>query len=245
PRMGGRGSDAVSGYNLPMCGRYVLVENLAHLVEHELEEPPGEWDPRYNVAPTQKMPILRRSEEADTWRVDHFQWGLVPFWSKEAKVKQNLFNARSETAAEKPSFRAAFKKRRCLIPATGFYEWAGPKGDRTTYFIQRMDEKPLIFAGLWESWDADGRATPLRTFTILTTAANQEMSEFHHRMPVVLDPEGQELWMQPEVQDIPALQNLMRPLPDGSLKVRRVGTWVNKATNEGPDCLSPPDNLLF
>ncbi len=228
-----------------MCGRYVLAENLAHLVGHELEEPPGDWDPRYNVAPTQSVPILRRSEEADTWRVDHFQWGLIPFWSKDQKIRNNLFNARSETAAEKPAFRSAFKNRRCLIPATGFYEWAGPKGDRSTYFIQRADGKPLIFAGLWESWDGDGRSAPLRTFTILTTAANKEMSEFHHRMPVVLDSEGQELWLQPEVKDTLALKNLMRPLPDGSLTVKTVGSWVNKATNEGPECLGPPEDLLF
>ncbi|MCA9002297.1 MAG: SOS response-associated peptidase [Planctomycetes bacterium] len=228
-----------------MCGRYVLVENLAHLVAHELEEDPGEWDPRYNVAPTQSMPILRRSEDAETWRVDHFKWGLVPSWSKDLKSPLNLFNARSETAAEKPAFRSAFKKRRCLVPATGFYEWAGPKGARTTYFIQRKDGQPLIFAGLWESWDGDGRSAPLRTFTILTTAANAEMSEFHHRMPVVLDAAGQELWLQPEVDDKFALQELMKPLPDGSLKVTKVGSWVNKASNEGPRCLEPADDELF
>ncbi len=220
-----------------MCGRYVLNESLSELVGHPLEGSSGQRVERYNVAPTQSVPVLRASEEGDTWRVDQLQWGLVPSWSKERRMKVSLFNARSETVAEKPSFRAAFKRRRCLVPATGFYEWAGPKGKGSTFYIQRADGQPLIFAGLWERWqDPDGGA-PLESFTVLTTTANREMSEFHHRMPVVLDAEGQERWMDPVNVDTEALLVLLKPLPDGSLKVRRVGDFVNKATNEGPRCL--------
>ncbi|MEZ5975382.1 MAG: SOS response-associated peptidase [Planctomycetota bacterium] len=222
-----------------MCGRYVLVENLAHLVDHPLEEPPEQVVGRYNVAPTQMVPVLRASEEGDTWRFDAFRWGLVPSWAKDKNMRQNLFNARGETLAEKPAFRSAFRKRRCLVPATGFYEWAGPAGDRRTFFIRRKDGEPLLFAGLWERWDGDGSEPPLYSFTIVTTEANAEMSEFHHRMPVILDKEGQERWLDPNAPDMEALKALLVPLPDGSLEITRVGTWVNRAGNEGPRCLDP------
>lgn len=222
-----------------MCGRYVLNENLAHLVAHPLEDADWPQVERYNVAPTQLVSVLVASEEGEAWRVENFRWGLVPSWAKDTHMRQNLFNARSETVAEKPAFRAAFKRRRCLVPATGFYEWSGPQGDKRTYYIQRKDGKPLIFAGLWERWVGPGSSEPLFSFTILTVEANREMSEFHHRMPVVLDAEGQERWMDLQQVDLLALQNLLKPLPDGSLVIRRVGNWVNRATHEGPRCIEP------
>lgn len=225
-----------------MCGRYVLNENLAQLTslaDHPLEGVPEDPVARFNIAPTQRIPVLVPSEEGEAWRIDAFRWGLVPSWAKDRNMKQNLFNARGETLAEKPSFRAAFKKRRCLVPATGFYEWAGPKGSRRTYYIQRKDGQPLIFAGLWERWQGAPDEPALYSFTIVTTAANAEMSEFHHRMPVVLDPEGQERWMDAGCVDPAALQNLLVPMPDESLSVTRVSTYVNKATHEGPECIEP------
>lgn len=222
-----------------MCGRYVLNENLAHLVAHPVEGAEGETVARFNVAPTQHIPVIVPDEEGDTWRMESFRWGLVPSWAKDRNMKQNLFNARGETLAEKSSFRAAFKKRRCLVPATGYYEWSGAKGARRTYFIRRKDGQALIFAGLWERWQGEPGEPALYSFTIVTTAANAEMSDFHHRMPVVLDPEGQERWMDPGVVDAAALQNLLVPLKDGTLEITRVSTYVNKAGNEGPRCVEP------
>ncbi len=222
-----------------MCGRYVLNENLAHLVAHPVEGVEGESVARFNVAPTQHIPVIVPSEAGDVWRMEAFRWGLVPSWAKDRNMKQNLFNARGETLAEKPSFRAAFKKRRCLVPATGFYEWAGAKGARKTYYIRRKDGQALIFAGLWERWQGEPGEAPLYSFTIVTTAANAEMSDFHHRMPVVLDEEGQQRWMDPGAVDPAALQNLLVPLADGSLEIVRVSTYVNKAGHEGERCVEP------
>ncbi len=181
------------------------------------------------------------------------KWGLVPSWAKDVSIGSRMINARSETAAEKPSFRSAFKKRRCLIPADGFYEWQKTNGkDKQPWLIHMQDRHPFAFAGLWEAWKPKGEtapsqsAEPVLSCPILTTSANDDMSDIHDRMPVFVPEEQFGTWLSNDAS-LGQLQQLLQPLPNGVLKRYRVSTFVNKATNESPDCVEPlvSDGSLF
>ena len=170
-----------------MCGRFTLIEPipwLAEILGLENPESVGSVPPRYNVSPGTDVLIVR-SRERETREIGITRWGLVPFWAKDSDFGAKTINARSETASQKPAFRAAFRYKRCLIPADGFYEWAGSGRKKQPFFIHLENRKPFAFAGLWESWTgADGSV--LETCTILTTEANEKLSKLHHRMPVIL-----------------------------------------------------------
>lgn len=221
-----------------MCGRFAFYspsEATAALfgVEDALAV-----EPRYNIAPTQYIAAIRGADQ-DSRELTMLRWGLVPFWAKDAAIGNRMINARAETVAEKPAFRAAFKKRRCLIPADGFYEWRKEGSGKTPYYISAADEQPLVFAGLWESWNDKESDESLQTTTIITTAANDFMEPLHHRMPVILGADTGNAWLAGE-----------SGLPEGSAGDRpKMRAWpvaktVNNARNEGEQLIDPAGNVL-
>ena len=237
-----------------MCGRFTLrapasiLATLFDLTEPEVAGDPP-LAPRYNIAPTQPIAIVRMNPHTHRREWAHAHWGLIPSWSKDPAIGARMINARSETVAEKPSFRAAFKRRRCLVPADGFYEWKKVGAKKQPYHITVQDgasaidetgATPFAIAGLWEYWEgADGSA--LESCTLLTTEANALMRELHNRMPVVIEPEDYEFWLGSGNEDdkfhISELQHLLRPFEPEKMAFRPVSTYVNNARNEGPDCL--------
>ncbi len=222
-----------------MCGRYTLStpsDDLALLFDiSELMPLP----PRYNLAPTQEAAVVRVTEPGAARRLDLLKWGLIPYWAKEAAIGNKLINARSETAVEKASFKTSFKKKRCLIPADGFYEWKKEGKLKQPYLIHRKDGKPFAFAGLWSIWRDPERGQPVETFTILTTDANDLMRPLHDRMPVILDRENFDLWLDPKMEDTAKLQPLLVPHSSEDFEAFPVSRLVNSPTNDLPNCIEP------
>jgi putative SOS response-associated peptidase YedK len=217
-----------------MCGRFSLTQSANALAETFQLEALPEWTPRYNVAPTQAL-LAIAATPTTLRQVRLFRWGLVPSWAKDLTIGAKLINARAETVAEKPSFRAAFKQRRCLILADGFYEWH--RIDRKTkqpYYFQLTDQQPFAFAGLWERWQGD--ETAVETCTILTTQANELLQPIHDRMPVILAPEEYDRWLEPTAT--PDHYTLLRPYDAALMQGYRVSTLVNRATYDSPDCVN-------
>ena len=221
-----------------MCGRYTLAtpdDSLAELLD--LPDPPA-LEPRYNIAPTQPVAVLRAPPDRDVRQIEMLRWGLVPSWAKDPAIGNRMINARSETVNQKPSFKAAFRRRRCLVPADGFYEWQRLKRGKQPYYIHLVDGGPFAFAGLWEEW-ADPDGSVIETCTILTTSANELMADLHDRMPVILDRSAYELWLDATVQDTRILVPLLRPFPSERLAAHPVSTWVNSPRNDDQDCIKP------
>lgn len=222
-----------------MCGRYTLSTPTDLLSElYELESTVA-ISPRFNIAPTQEAPVLRRDSASGARMLDLLKWGLVPFWAKDPAIGNRMINARSETVAEKPSFRTSFRKKRCLVLADGFYEWqATTAGPKQPFFFHRSDGRPFAMAGLWDRWDK-GADDPLETFTILTTEANEVVAPVHKRMPVILEGSSFEEWLDPELEDKGLLSKLLEPAPTSFLEAVPVSTYVNSPGNEGPRCVEP------
>ena len=219
-----------------MCGRYTLrtpVETLAE--EFGITGPLPEIPTSYNIAPTQEVAAVL--EEDEQRKLEMLRWGLIPSWADDPAIGNRMINARSETAAEKPSFRRAFKERRCLILADGFYEWQKTNGGKQPYYIRMEDGSPFAFAGLWESWDKHGEE--IRSCTILTTDANALVRKIHHRMPVILPPEEHGLWLDPDMRESESLLDLLWPYPDDVMEAYPVSRRVNKPSNDGPGCVEP------
>ena len=215
-----------------MCGRFVQYFEevvLAKLLGLDTLDASQVFR-NFNVAPTQGVAAVRLSPEGKRQLVP-FRWGLVPSWADDLSIGQKLINARAETAAEKPSFRSAFKHRRCLLPAAGFFEWTGKAGKKQPYFITSVDSKPLVFAGLWERWEKGPE--PVESCTILTTDANEFMHGLHTRMPVILAQADFDRWLRD------GDRSLLQPCPEGVLKAFPVTTAVNNVRNNNPDCLLP------
>jgi putative SOS response-associated peptidase YedK len=223
-----------------MCGRFLLYASPEQLAEiFGLGELPI-VAPRYNVAPTQPVGIVRVDAATQQRIWTHVIWGLIPSWSKDPSIAARMINARAETVGEKPSFRAAFKRRRCLIPASGFYEWKQSTKGKQPYAITPSDGEVFAFAGLWETWSSpDGGE--LESCTILTTDPNDLMAEIHNRMPVIIAPDDYREWLSTGVDDTPAklskLAHLFRPFPANLMQAKPVNTYVNNPRNEGPECL--------
>lgn len=225
-----------------MCGRFTLhadPEQLATLFD--LPAAP-ELAPRYNIAPTQPVGIVRIHPHTGVreWALVH--WGLIPSWSKDPSMGARMINARSETVAEKPSFRAAYKRRRCLVAADGFYEWQRVDGRKQPYYVQVGDGGPFAIAGLWELWTSpDGGE--LESCTLLTTDANELMEPIHNRMPVILAPEDYAMWLGSGGDDdrrtLDQLHHLLRPYPSEPMHAIPVSTYVNNPRNEGRECIQP------
>ncbi len=226
-----------------MCGRFALMTSTEQLaaqfgVSQTAVETLPPSVPRYNIAPTQPVVAIRLGEDGQR-ELTFFHWGLVPSWSKDVKIGSRMINARSETVTEKPSFRTAFKRRRCLIPADGFYEWQKQANGKQPMFIRpaKGEERPFALAGLWEQWhDTEGGA--LQSCTILTTTPNELMADIHNRMPVIIEPEDFDLWLDPEPEPEQGL-HLLRPYPAEKMTAYPVSTVVNNPRNETPECIQP------
>lgn len=193
-----------------MCGRFTLRTPATGIAETLGLEPLPLFEPRFNICPTQPVLVVRSGEAGRAW--GHLRWGLVPSWSRDPSGAAKLINARGETVADKPSFRAAFKRRRCLIPADGYYEWQKLPRGKQAFHIHLPTEAPFAFAGLWETWHGED-GTELETCTIITTAANDPLRPIHDRMPVVLDPSDFDLWLDPAQQDRAQLEPLLHAAP--------------------------------
>ena len=189
----------------------------------------------YNVAPSHEILAVINN---GTNRLVALHWGLVPFWAKDRSIGNRLINARAETVSEKPSFRTAFKKRRCLIVADGFYEWKGEKGKKQPWYLTTTSAEPFAFAGLWESWNDENNRKYLST-TIITTAASQSVKNIHHRMPVILDPAVCQDWLNRDIEDPHRLKQLLRQGHIRDLHSHPVTRQVNSVTNNNPDCIEP------
>jgi putative SOS response-associated peptidase YedK len=194
-------------------------------------------EPRYNIAPTQTVATVRAPSGIDKREFAFLRWGLVPSWADDPAIGNRLINARSDTAASKPSFRSAFKHRRCLVLADGFYEWQKLGSKKQPHYFRLRDGKPFAFAGLWERWEKLG--PPVESCTILTTEANDVLRPVHERMPVILDPKDYNLWLDPSPQKPEALQALLRPYPAAEMNGYPVSPLVNNPRNDSPRCIEP------
>lgn len=207
-----------------MCGRFSNKTSAEKIKkEFKVSEVPS-VEARYNIAPTQK--ILAVGQEVGEREAKMFKWGLVPSWAKDASMGARLINARSETVHEKPAFREAFKRRRCIIPADGYYEWQKTGGRKQPYYFTIREERPFGFAGLWERWKGS-EGESLETCTILTTEANERAREIHERMPVILHTEDYDLWLDEDVRKLEMLKELFRPYPSEEMVAYPVSTLVN------------------
>jgi putative SOS response-associated peptidase YedK len=219
-----------------MCGRYTLIASPVQIKDFfGLEEVP-EFAPRYNVAPSQEVPIVRLDEKG-TRRLVQVRWGLIPSWAEDASIGYKLINARSETVADKPSFRAAFRQRRCLVPASGFFEWRANGKTKQPFYIHQRDGLPLAIAALWERWKAP-EGQPVESCTLLTTEANQTLRPLHQRMPVFLAQADHTCWFEPSAKPADLLP-LLRPYSAEELVAYAVSSQVNNPRNEGPRCILP------
>ncbi len=221
-----------------MCGRFALTAPASTIAEIFQADVLPDVLPRYNIAPGTQ--ILGVVQEGDRRVGREFRWGLVPFWAKDPKIGYRTINARSETAAKKPAFRAAFRKRRLLIPATGFYEWKreGPKR-KIPHLVGMRDGRLFAMAGLWERWTDPASGEALLSCTILTTGPNELVAEIHDRMPAILPPDRWALWLDPAVTDPERVQELLVPYPAREMAARPVSSRVNHVKNQGPEVQAP------
>ena len=232
-----------------MCGRYVSATPPDQIAAYfDAEAPEAVLEPSYNVAPTKDVYAVL--SDGTTRHVDAFHWGLVPLWAKDAKIGSKMINARAETLAEKNAYKSAFKKRRCLIPADGFYEWqknaADPKkGKKQPFYIHRPDGEPYAFAGLWEVWRGpDKDQEPMRSCTIITTTPNSEMAKIHDRMPVILPPSAWDTWLDRDIDDLEVLGKLLVPAAPEIIAMHPVSTEVNNVRNDGEQLTAETDDLV-
>ena len=195
--------------------------------------------PNYNVAPTQKILAIINQDNEN--KLEKLHWGLVPFWANDISMGSRMINARAETVSQKPAFRNAFRKRRCVIPADGFYEWKGEKGHKQPYYITVPSGKPFAFAGLWETWvdKENDEESVYKSCTIITTAASEPLSSIHHRMPAIFDPEFHEKWLNEKIQNPKNLEIILRDGLIHDMIYYPVSKLVNSVKNNDPNCIKP------
>ena len=226
-----------------MCGRFTLISSVSDLqLKFGFAMEPSDVRPRYNVAPTQQVLTVVNDGER---RGELMRWGLVPSWAKDVKIGNRMINAVSETAATKPAFRSAFRRRRCLVLADGFFEWRKEGKQRIPLYFSQKSGEPMAFAGLWENWKSPDEDW-IRSCTILTTAANSFIEPVHNRMPVILSAETVPLWLDPLTESTENLQPLLLPAPSELLDVREVSPTVNNVRNDNPTCIdavTPPEEV--
>jgi len=221
-----------------MCGRFAFFSPREAVQEYFGIDVPFALEPRYNVAPSQEIAVIR--QPADTKpEAAMLKWGLVPFWAKDAVIGARMINARAETVAQKPAFRQAFKRRRCVILADGFYEWHTEDGRKTPYFISLKTDRPFAMAGLWESWDKTDQP-PLETCAIITTTASKSIGKLHDRMPVILDAPTATDWIQAE-RDPDALIAMLKSYDDEDIQAWPVNRTVNNPVNQGATLIERAD----
>jgi putative SOS response-associated peptidase YedK len=219
-----------------MCGRFVQKVPAAEMARlFGTSNPLPNVRARFNAAPGQEIAVVRRHPETAERSLDLLTWGLVPSWAKDRKIGWTTINARAETLATKPAFKPAYHKRRCIVPADAFYEWTGPKGDKQPHAIAMTNRATFGFAGLWENWKDPATQQWLRTFTIITTRANDTIAELHERMPVILKPDAYEHWLDPQAE----VGDLLRPYePAGELEHWMVSPRVNGAALDDAEMLN-------
>ncbi len=230
-----------------MCGRYSLFttpEQLAQLFRLSPEEVRRIFErrPRYNVAPTDRVAAVRVRERPDAREPAWLHWGLIPSWADDPRIGARMINARAETVAQKPAFRDAFRARRCLVLADGFYEWQPIGGKKQPHFIRLRDGSPFGFAGLWEHWE-DDRYGPIESCTIITTEPNELVRPLHNRMPAIILPSDHAHWLDPGIEAETDLRPLLRPLPATMMESYPVSTLVNNTANDVPECIEPLDTV--
>jgi len=203
----------------------------------DAEPPATDLAPTYNLAPTDEAAVVVEREDRRAIRA--FRWGLIPSWAKDERIASKLFNARAETLATSGAFRESFKRRRCIVPADGFYEWQRSAGVRQPFLIHRADGAPLAFAGLWSGWRHPETEQVIRTFTIVTTSANAALSAVHDRMPVILEAADWAHWLDPSTQDLAELEPLLMPAAEAELVLFPVKPLVNNVRNNGPELIEP------
>ena len=220
-----------------MCGRFVLKDTIKDLSTffqvdniHDLF-----LLPKYNIYPGQNVPVIIMEEGK---KFIMMRWGLVPSWSNDPMIGFQMINARAETLSQKPSFKSSFKKHRCIIPCSGFYEWEKlDKKTKVPYFIRLKNRKPFALAGLWDRWKKDGGN--LTTFTIITTAANKIIEPIHDRMPVILKSKIHDLWLNPDITDTDTINDFLKPYPSDEMELYKISTIVNNPKNDSPQCIEP------
>ncbi|MBD2346547.1 SOS response-associated peptidase [Anabaena subtropica] len=232
-----------------MCGRFTLTQSAEALAEFFHVQQLLDLEAQYNIAPTQTVVTLLHNPENNKRELRKLHWGLIPSWAKDRAIASKLINARAETVAEKPSFRSAFKQRRCLVVADGFYEWQKQKSKKQPFYFRLQDGQPFGFAGLWEKWKAPG-SEEITSCTIVTTVANELLQPIHDRMPVILAPQDYDLWLDPQEQKLQALQHLLSPYPAAAMTSYPVSILVNSPKHNSPECIipvneqnSPPNQL--
>lgn len=224
-----------------MCGRFTLnndLQELQELLPDGTEFYFSQWQPNYNAAPSQYLPVLYQQ---DGRKLDLFHWGLIPSWSKDRKIAFKLINARSETVSEKPSFRQAFRDRRALIPMNGWYEWARNHGQKQPYYHHAQDNPLIMAAGLREYWTDKSSGEQIQSFTMLTQQAYDQVADVHHRMPVLISPEHYADWLNPAEHHKDHLNQLITDQPKFDIELYPVSTRMNNARYQDPDCMSPYD----
>lgn len=230
-----------------MCGRFTFTS--APILLRQIFRGckiPTNIAPRYNITPTQDVAVIANTQDngesdGDAKKVEFFHWGLIPSWAKDPKIGSRMINARSETLIEKPSFRSAYKRRRCLILADGYYEWQEVLGTKLKQpvYIRLKSKNPFAFAGLWEKWQANWMDKPLRSCTIITCSPNPMLEEIHHRMPVILPQNAYAQWLAPDEQSSETLQPLLTSYPSEEMEAYPVSRLVNRPTNDSPECIAP------
>jgi putative SOS response-associated peptidase YedK len=221
-----------------MCGRFTLTATPEQLVEHFQLDEPLSLSPRYNIAPSQPVATIRIIGQQGR-KLQLVRWGLIPSWAKDPKIGYRMINARSETVEEKPAFKKAIKHQRCLVLASGFYEWQHQsKNIKQPFLIQMRDGQPFAFAGLWDQWKSpDGQH--IESCTLLTTTANELVAKIHDRMPVILGPEDYVLWLDTDMRDSQRLRSLLKPYPSQEMVAFPVSLRVNNPASDDPQCIEP------
>jgi putative SOS response-associated peptidase YedK len=237
-------------HNLLMCGRYRLSRRK-QMIEEYFGTVSGEddWTPRFNIAPTQSVPVIRQNPKEPRRELSLMRWGLIPSWAKDMSGAASMINARSETADTKPAFRDAIKSRRCLIPADGFYEWQRRGKSKQPYCFEVRDGELFAFAGLWDRW-RDPSGQWLKSCSILTTSPNAVTSAVHDRMPVILEPDSYDVWLDPGMRDVVAASELLKPYDAQLMRRFPVSTRINYVANDDEECSEPVEfaeaqNRLF
>jgi putative SOS response-associated peptidase YedK len=233
-----------------MCGRFTLIQTAQEISQAFHIEKVFDQEPQYNIAPTQMVIAMLYHPESEQHEFQSLRWGLIPSWAKDPGMGAKLINARAETVAEKPAFRSAFKRRRCLVVADGFYEWQHKEGKKQPYYFRLQEGEPFGFAGLWEQWRSPKEQIPLESeqspqtkeitsCTILTTQANELLQPIHDRMPVILQQQDYDVWLDPQVQTPERLQQLLQPYPSEAMTAYPVSKVVNNPKHNSPDCIQP------
>jgi putative SOS response-associated peptidase YedK len=219
-----------------MCGRYRLSRRKQILEEH-FDSISGEedWSPRYNIAPTQPVPVIRQNPKKPVRELSLVRWGLIPSWAKDSSVSAKMINARSETASVKPAFRDALQSRRCLIPADGFYEWQRTAAAKQPYCFEVNEGGLFAFAGIWDRW-RDARGEAIETCTILTTTPNAMTTPVHDRMPVILNPDSYDPWLVPGMKNVSAASDMLKPYDARLMRCYPVSVRINQVGNDDEAC---------